>query len=133
MSEQRFLLVIGIFLWSMLAYSAYYDSVIILYIFAGYLTFEAITNIRLTTLFKHFEKSSDQSQISEPPKCSSLLGKVEADRVVRILIAAFIYIPLALLPDLLWFMPWFIAGMLIMAGITNICPMHMLLKWAGLR
>ena len=133
MSEHRFLLVIGIFLWVMLAYSAYYDSVIVLYIFAGYLTFEAITNIRLTTLLRRFNKSSNKTQPTAKPTNNSLLSKIEADRAVRIIIAILIYVPLALLPDLLWFMPWFVAGMLIMAGITNICPMHMLLKWAGLR
>ena len=127
MSEHRFLLVIGVFLWVMLAYSAYYDSIIILYVFAGYLTFEAITNLRLTTLLRHLNKSSPETEtlMRAEPQSSSLLSKIEADRVVRIIIAIFIYVPLALLPDLPWFLPWFVAGMLIMAGITNICPMQM--------
>jgi hypothetical protein len=33
----------------------------------------------------------------------------------------------------IWFFPWFIGFMLFMAGMTNICPMVMGLRWIGFR
>jgi Inner membrane protein YgaP-like, transmembrane domain len=134
MSEHRFLLITGLFLWAILAYSAYYESEMLLYIFAGYLMFEGLTNLRLTKLLKYFNKKTDTPEASpEKTGNSSPLRKIEADRVSRIIIATLVYVSFALLPDLLWFMPWFIAGILIMAGITNICPMQIFLKWTGMK
>jgi len=133
MSEYRYLLIIGIFLWALLGYSAYYESTVPLYAFSAYLIFEALTNLRLTSLLKRFNKPQGTTQYAPKSNHESRLNEIEAGRVFRIIIAALIYASIALLPDLLWFMPWFIAGMLIMAGITNICPMHMFLRWAGLK
>jgi len=130
MSESKFLLTLGISLWALLAYSAYFGSLMPLYIFIGYLLFEGITNLRLFNISKLFS----QTTIKNEPIDSngSILNYIEADRALRIVIAAIIYIAL-LFPNLLWFLPWFISGMLIMAGITNICPMNLFLKWAGFR
>jgi len=132
MSESRFLLTLGISLWVILAYSAYFDTLVPLYIFIGYLLFEGITNLRLINISKLFSQTVSNDPPIENNCSTTLLNYIEADRALRIIIAVFIYVPL-IFPDLLWFLPWFISGMLIMAGITNICPMNILLKWAGFR
>jgi len=132
MSESRFLLSLGISLWAILAYSAYFDTLLPLYAFIGYLLFEGITNLRITNISKLFSQTTTNDRPIKNNFNTSLLKHIEADRALRIIIAAFIYVPL-IFPDFLWFLPWFISGMLIMAGITNICPMNILLKWAGFR
>lgn len=133
MSERSFRFVLGGILWIILIYSAYYDSVILLYAFIAYLLFEGITNLRLTLLTqKLFGKDSTHSASAN--QCNiTFLNRIEAEQVLRIIIAGMVYISTLYFTDLLWFLPWFVSGMLIMAGITNICPMQMFLKWSGLR
>lgn len=53
--------------------------------------------------------------------------------MLRLLVAALLVLTFVLFPDQTWFFPWFIGFMLFMAGLTNICPMVMGLRWMGFR
>ena len=57
----------------------------------------------------------------------------DTERVFRLCIVFFVLLGTYFLPNQFWFMPWFIALMLFMSGITNVCPMALFLKWMGFR
>ncbi|WP_198265627.1 YgaP-like transmembrane domain [sulfur-oxidizing endosymbiont of Gigantopelta aegis] len=58
---------------------------------------------------------------------------MEAERMMRFIVVLFLVISFFSLPDVLWFFPWYVAGMMIVSGISNICPMVMFLRWVGFR
>ena len=57
----------------------------------------------------------------------------DAERVLRLLVAGMLVVTFVLFKEQAWFFPWFIGFMLFMAGMTNICPMVMFLRWLGFR
>jgi len=133
MSERHFRFIMGAALWVVLISSAYYETMYPLFIFAGFLLFEGITNLRLTRIINkiRFGKGNIDTENSD---CNvKWFNKIESERVLRFIVSAFVLIPYYVIPDIIWFIPWFVASMLILAGITNICPMVMFLKWSGLR
>lgn len=133
MSERNFRFVLGITLWAVLIFSAYYENMIPVYVFVAFLLFEGITNLRVTTVVNHL-RHIQAADIQQANSCNlKFIDKIEAERVLRIIVAAFVFLSFVVFPDIFWFIPWFVAGMLILAGITNICPMVMFLKWAGLK
>jgi hypothetical protein len=50
-----------------------------------------------------------------------------------VIVAAMLVVSYVVYRDQAWFFPWFIGSMLLLAGITNICPMVMALRWSGFR
>lgn len=133
MNERSFRFVLGVLLWGVLIYSAYFETLIPVYTLATYLLFESITNWRLTLLISSLRAGSSIEHHSADHSGHSWLYHIDSERILRLVIAFFILLPVFVLPELLWFLPWFTAAMLIMAGITNICPMGMFLKWSGMR
>lgn len=134
MTERTFRLILGALLWAALIFSAYYNSMVPLFALAGLLAFEGITNWRIPVILSRLRYGADYEKYLELPPCSArMFGKIESERVLRFIVIIFVLVPMYVLPDLIWFMPWFVAGMLVLAGITNICPMVMFLRWSGLR
>ena len=135
MSERSFRLVLGITLWILLVYSAYFETMTPIYAFIGFLVIDSLSPWRVTMVLNKLRfgdftpKDSSCNAIAD----AGFMQKVDSERVLRLIIATFVIGSYYILPELLWFLPWFVAGMLIMAGITNICPMAMLLKWTGMR
>jgi len=133
MSERHFRLIMGATLWLVLISSAYYETMYPLFVFAGFLIFEGVTNLRLTKIISKI-RFGKYTQDTEDNNCNmKWFNKIESERVLRFIVSAFVLIPFYIMPDIIWFIPWFVASMLILAGITNICPMVMFLKWSGLR
>lgn len=133
MSERHFRLIMGVTLWAVLIFSAYYETMLPIFIFVGFLLFEGITNLRLTRLISKFRYDNFSEEFDENGCNIKWFNKIESERVLRFIVSGFVIIPFYVFPDITWFIPWFVASMLILAGITNICPMVMFLKWAGLR
>jgi len=133
MSERHFRLIMGATLWIVLISSAYYETMYPLFVFSGVLLFEGITNMRLTKIINKIRFG--KYTLDTEGDCCNLkwFNRIESERVLRFIVAGFVLIPYYVLPDVIWFIPWFVASMLILAGITNICPMVMFLKWSGLR
>jgi len=133
MSERHFRLIMGAMLWLVLISSAYYETMYPLFVFSGVLLFEGVTNMRLTKIINKIRFG--KYTLDEEDSCCNLkwFNKIESERVLRFIVSGFVLIPFYVLPDIIWFIPWFVASMLILAGITNICPMVMFLKWSGLR
>lgn len=102
--------------------------------FCMVLLFEGITNWRIPSLiskirFGHLSKNDNQTTLGS----DSIIGNIEAERMMRFMIVMFLAVSFFTFPDILWFFPWYVAGMMIVAGITNICPMVMFLRWVGFR
>ncbi|MCW8934624.1 MAG: DUF2892 domain-containing protein [Gammaproteobacteria bacterium] len=133
MSERHFRLIMGAALWLVLISSAYYETMYPIFAFAGFLLFEGITNLRLTKIINKIRYGKSTIHQEESSCNTKWLNKIESERVLRFIVSGLVLLPSYVMPDIIWFVPWFIASMLILAGITNICPMVMFLKWSGLR
>ena len=96
------------------------------------LMFEGVTNWRIPILVSKL-RYGDKFQEYVEDSSSDAKVQFDAERVLRFVVGIFVVISFILLPDLLWFFPWFVGFMLMMAGITNICPMVMFLRWVGFR
>ena len=57
----------------------------------------------------------------------------EAERALRLVVAATLVITYILFPNQAWFLPWFVGVMLTFAGVSRFCPMVLALKWIGLK
>lgn len=127
MSERFFRIVLGSVLIAFLAL----NIEMLIYGYIALLLFEGLTNLRVPILVSKLRYGADLVSSSLPQDKTKL--PVEAERVLRILVALFLIISYVFFPETLWFFPWFVGFMLFMAGVTNICPMVMSLKWLGFR
>lgn len=128
MSERIFRLILGATLLVLL----YLNLYTYVYIYIGLLIFEGLTNWRIPVLISRMRYGDDY------PNKSSIISKgnifsFNAERVLRIIVAIFLIVTFIIFPQQAWFFPWFIAFMLFMAGVTNICPMVMGLRWIGFK
>ena len=133
MSERQFRFIMGVTLWLVLVYSAFYETMMPLFIFVSILLFEGITNLRLPGLINRLRYGKSFPDPEENACNVKWFNKIESERMLRFIVSIFVLVPFYVLPEIIWFMPWFVASMLILAGITNICPMVMFMKWAGLK
>ncbi len=125
MSERVFRLIQGAILLLLL----FLQSEALIYGYIALLLFEGITNWRVPILvskirYGKFRESTDL-------ECKSI--PFDAERALRLVVAGLLIISYILFPSHLWFFPWIVGFMLFMAGITNICPMAMMLRWVGFR
>jgi len=128
MSERAFRFILGLSLLLLL----YLQQEQAIYIYIGVLLFEGITNWRVPMLVSrlrygngyNLNQAADESHGSIP---------FQAERALRLIVAVFLIVTFVMFRDQVWFFPWFIGFMLFMAGMTNICPMVMGLRWAGFR
>jgi len=127
MSERMFRFILGASLILLLFLQL--DSWVHAYI--GLLLFEGLTNWRIPRLVSRLRFGGEPAV--EGNDCRGILCGFEAERALRLIVAAFLVVTFVLFPEPLWFFPWFVGFMLFMAGLTNICPMVMGLRWLGLR
>jgi hypothetical protein len=128
MSERVFRFIMGATLVLLLYLQA--DS--LMYAYIGILLFEGITNWRVPMLVSRLRYGDEfRAQELLSPGCSRI--PFDAERVLRLIVAALLVLTFVLFPEQTWFFPWFIGFMLFMAGLTNICPMVMGLRWVGFR
>ncbi|MDH5231110.1 MAG: hypothetical protein OEZ58_14305 [Gammaproteobacteria bacterium] len=127
MSERAFRLVQGIYIFIALILEI--DQM--LYVLIGILLFEAITNWRVPVLVNKILYAKNQqlnSSISDSCKIA-----IDAERLQSLGTALFLIFTFILYPVEAWIGPWFIAALMLMAGVTNICPMVIFLRWLGFR
>lgn len=125
MTERNFRLVIGA--WLVLALLLALPVAI--HALMAVLLFEGITNFRLPGLVARL-RGLPATPASETGGCRI---PFEAERALRLLIVAFLALALFVLPQHLWWLPWFIGFALIGAGLSGICPMVQALRWVGMR
>ncbi len=131
MNERMFLFVTGAYILAAL----YVEIDLLIYLLCVWLVFEAVTNIRLTTLSLKFIHRDDPVGLAM--FSSKKRFEFEALRAARITIAIFIGGSLLLVNEsnieMLWFFPWFMGFAILGAGISGVCPMVTLMKWIGFR
>ena len=127
MSERNFRLLIGV--WLMLALLA--AQPLPIYVLMGMLLFEGITNWRVPALVSRLRSGSEPTVTAVTS--SNWVISFEAERALRLILVAMLGLSLLLEPELVWWLPWFIAFALIGAGLSGICPMVSALRWVGMR
>lgn len=103
-----------------------------IYIYIGILVFEGMTNWRVPIVvskMRYGAAYNPQDLVSV--ECSAI--PFDAERALRLIVAGLLLVTFVLFKEEVWFFPWFIGFMLFMAGMTNICPMVMFLRWVGFR
>ena len=130
MSNRYYRLIFG----AILLFSLYFDASYLLYGLLGLAVFEALTDLRIPALVsrKRFGHDGDPGEgclgIQFTPRID-----FEAERGWRLAVAATLAVSLFAYPDHLWFFPWFMGFAILGAGVSGVCPMFLLLKWAGLK
>ncbi len=128
MTERSFRLVLGTSLLLLL----YLDFEMGVYAYIGVLIFEGMTNLRIPIIISKLRYGSGYNPGEGlSPGCSRI--PFDAERALRIIVAGMLIGTFVFFKEPTWFFPWFIASMLLLAGITNICPMVMALRWTGFR
>ena len=130
MSNRIYRLLFG----AMLLLALYFDLYPLLYALIGLSVFEALTDIRIPGLISRIRYGTE----GDPLEGSLGIHFVqrcnfEAERGWRLTVAALLAISIFVLPEALWFLPWFMGFAILGAGVSGVCPMFLALKWAGLR
>ncbi len=131
MSERVFLFVVGAFILSAL----YIEIDLLIYGLCAWLVFEAVTNIRLTSLSQKLMKRS----LSPGLTVFQTKQKFDFDafRAWRIMAPLMLGGSFILLNEyqmeILWFFPWFMGFAIMGAGVSGICPMLLMIRWVGFR
>lgn len=131
MSERLFLFFVGTFILILL----FIEIDMMIYILCLWLLFEAITDIRFTTLTQKIMRRIVPAGLTVFQTQSRF--DFDAFRVLRIvfsvfLVAAFILINVSHI-EVLWFVPWFLGFAIMGAGVSGICPTILLIRWIGFR
>lgn len=106
-----------------------------IYLLCLWLLFEAITNIRLTTL--------TQQLIHKPVAAgltvfhTQLRYNYDSFRVWRLTVAFMLGGSFMLLNEqnieVVWFIPWFMGFAILGAGVSGVCPVLLLIRWIGFK
>jgi type IV secretory pathway TraG/TraD family ATPase VirD4 len=121
MSESNFRILIGIILVTLLLW----ENTFAIYVYCAYLAFEFLTNIRFTFILNKIKGNSITTE-------GSFL-EMDSERMLRLIVIAIVGMGTFYHNQVTWPIPWFVALMLVSAGITRICPMKMTLAWIGLK
>ncbi|RRQ20965.1 DUF2892 domain-containing protein [Thiohalobacter thiocyanaticus] len=125
MSERHFRIVLGLWLVGAL----YLNSVPLVQALLVLLLFEGITNLRIPRLLTRLRPVAADVEIQPAAARFSF----EAERMLRLIVAALVALPMLESAQALWWLPWVVGFALIGAGLSGICPMVMALRRVGLR
>ncbi len=130
MSERVFRIILG----AVLLVALYFDLRLVIYGFIAVILIEGITNWRIPILISRLQGASGAgvSDCALSPGDQARIN-FEAERALRLAVAAFLIISYLAFNKELWFFPWFIGFALFGAGLSGICPMVMGFRWLGFR
>ena len=138
MTERTFRIFLGTGLFLLLYIAAANGNTDLILYYIGLLVFEGVTNWRLPKIITRVKNKALYNEFveadSQVAHVYPLLGiPFEAERAMRLVVALILVFPLFFSVEALWIVPWFVASMLLLAGLTNICPMVMFFRWLGFR
>ena len=133
MSERVFRVILGLMLFTALTASALLESQLPVYIVLAILAFEAITNWRIPTVITHLRHGKNHNSDVNKAVHNRVMGHFEAERILRVMVMMLVSIPYFTNIQYINILPWFVATALVLAGVTNICPMVMSLRYIGMR
>lgn len=128
MSERFFRIILGTTL--ILFLFNKWDNLV--YVYIAILFFEGITNWRIPIIISRLRYGANTPEHLASP-CESIQINFDAERALRLVVGLFLVVTFILYHEQIWLFPWFIAFMLLSAGITNICPMNMFLRRVGFK
>jgi hypothetical protein len=131
MSERVFLFIVGVYI----LIALYLGIDVMIYLLSLWLLFEAITDIRLTTLSQRF--------MNKPVPAGLIVFDskqrfdFDALRAWRISVAVLLGGSLLLLKEqdieFVWFFPWFMGFAIMGAGASSVCPVLLFIRWLGFK
>lgn len=136
MTERMFRVFLGAGLFLLLYISAIYGRTDLIFLYIALLAFEGITNWRIPIVLTRLKNKMSPSNTNSNmvwSEAQSYRIPFEAERAMRLVVAILLVIPLFFTGDIIWIIPWFVASMLLLAGVTNICPMVMFFRWLGFK
>jgi len=120
---------------SLLLIDLYFELNYIIYALIGIVYFEAATNIMLPKYLTKLpiailNNDSFPSPADDPRACRF---KFNADRVWKLFVGTLLFVSFVLYFQYLWFIPWFLGFAILGAGISNVCPMLEMIRFAGFK
>lgn len=131
MSERLYLFLVGVYI----LISLYLEIDMMIYGLIILLAFEALTDIRLTTLLQKARGIKlDAGLVLFHTKPRIHFEAIRALRmlVVIVLASSFILVN-EYNVDVIWFFPWFMGFAIMGAGASGVCPLMLALKWVGFK
>lgn len=131
MSERSFRLIQGLYI----LVAMYFELDILLFIYLGVIAFEGLTNWRVPRIVNRlrYGKIATAADATSTARPTAAKFNFEAERALRLVVFVLLVFAILIFPEPGWFFPWFIGAMLLMAGVTNICPMVMMFRYLGFR
>lgn len=127
MTERWYRLLQGMYLVAAL----YIENDAMIYAFMVLLSVEAIVNIRVPLLISKLTNGTNDQVEDETEECYTF--SIESERLLRLAVVLLLVLSYVFFPEPVWFLPWFVGAMLLLAGITNICPMVMMFQFVGFK
>lgn len=131
MSERLYLFFIGIYV----LFGLYFEINLMIYVLSVWLLFEAITQIRLTTMSQKLIHKTVPAGLTVFQ--STQRFDFDASRAWRITVAVMLGGSFLLLKEqnleVVWFFPWFMGFAIMGAGASGVCPMLLILRWVGFK
>jgi hypothetical protein len=131
MSERFFLFAVGAYI----LIALYLEINIMIYLLSLWLLFEAITDIRLTSLSQQLIRKplpAGLTVFQSHPRYN-----FDAFRAWRITVAVMLGGSFILLNEqnieVVWFIPWFMGFAILGAGVSGVCPVLLLIRWIGFK
>lgn len=129
MTERAYRLVVGISMLGFLFFQLDYAMWALLALMA----IEGLTNWRIPILVSKALYPNGSIKLSESENQTNSFN-YEAERMLRWIVFTLVLLgTITYTEKTLWFFPWFVGLMLLLAGITGICPMVMALRKFGLK
>jgi len=128
-TERAYRLLIGILIIAFLFFQLNYA----IWAIIALMSFEALTNWRVPIIVSKVLYPSDIIKESESENQKNSVN-FEAERMLRWITMALILLGISNYTEsMLWYLPWFVGLMLLVSGVTGICPMVMALRKMGLK
>ena len=129
MSERNFRFVVSLVLLAAL----YLDLRLVVLGLTALYAFEGLTNWRVPILVSRWrgqalDTTCDPGAVAVGPGLN-----IEAEQVLRIVIAIALFVSIVFFAEAAWFVPWLIAFALRGAALTGVCPCILGLKLCGFR
>lgn len=128
MSQRYYRLLMGLLLLVLL----YFDLKLGLYMFMTVFMIEGVFNWRIPQLITNI-RSTENTAPEKAEASHKYKFSFEADRIFRIAVVCFLALVFFVIPEQAWFFPWFIGFMILLSGITGLCPMILMLQKLGFR
>ncbi|MEJ2180817.1 MAG: DUF2892 domain-containing protein [Gammaproteobacteria bacterium] len=107
----------------------YAEHDLMIYGLLALLSFEVLTNLPVPLLVSRIRFGNKVAAVGSVRWSPFTFN---SERMLRIVVIVLLILSCVLFPEPIWFIPWFVAAMLLLAGITNICPMVMMFQRIGL-